>query len=195
MDDARAEEPLEPAAAPVLSGERVLLRGWREDDLGAFAALNADPVVMEHFPATLTRAESDGMARTRMRHFAEHGFGLWAVEIPGATSFAGFVGLQVPTFDAWFTPCVEVGWRLARPCWGRGYATEAARLALRFGFEQAGLDEIVSFTAPANLRSIAVMERLGMTRAGAFEHPRLPPGHRLRLHVLYRLTRLDAGWA
>jgi len=180
----------------VLEGDRVRLRGWREDDLEPFAALNADPVVMEHFPATLTRGESDAMVRDRVvPHFEQRGFGLWAVEIPGSTAFAGFVGLQAPTFEAWFTPCVEIGWRLARPYWGAGYATEAASLALGFGFERAGLDEIVSFTAPVNVRSVAVMERLGMTRAGEFEHPRLPAGHPLRLHVLYRLSRLDAGWA
>jgi len=181
---------------PVLEGDRVRLRAWREDDLEPFAALNADPVVMEHFPATLTRAESDAMVRERVvPHFEEHGFGLWALEIPGSAVFAGFVGLQVPTFESWFTPCVEIGWRLAQPYWGGGYATEAARLALRVGFGRAGLDEIVSFTAPANVRSIAVMERLGMQRDGSFEHPRLPPGHPLRLHVLYRLSRLEAGAA
>jgi RimJ/RimL family protein N-acetyltransferase len=145
---------------------------------------------MEHYPGTLTREQSEAFVRDRaVPHFAEHGFGLWAVEVPGIAPFIGYVGLSVPGFDADFTPCVEIGWRLAFEHWGKGYATEAARVALDFGFSEAGLEEIVSFTVPANRRSIAVMERLGMTYAGEFDHPRLPPGHRLRRHVLYRLAR------
>jgi RimJ/RimL family protein N-acetyltransferase len=157
--------------------------------------MNADPRVMEHFPGTMTRAESDAHADRIDEHFAEHGFGLWAVEAPGEVEFAGFVGLAVPRFEAHFTPAVEVGWRLAAEWWGRGYATEAAREALRFGFTEAGLSEIVSFTAPANEPSRAVMRRIGMTHdpADDFDHPALPPGHRLRRHVLYRLSRED--WA
>ena len=125
----------------------MLLRGWRESDLEPFAALNADPVVMEYFPSTLTRDRSDAIVRERvLPMFADHGFGWWAVEVPGVAPFVGFVGLQEPSFEAWFTPCVEVGWRLAREHWGHGYATEAARLALAFGFGSVGLDEIVSFT-------------------------------------------------
>ena len=173
-----------------LRGQRVLLRSWQSDDLEAFAALNADPRVMEHYPATLTREESDAFVRERIvPHFDEHGFGLWAVEVPGVAPLVGYAGLSVPAFEADFTPCVEIGWRLAHEHWGRGYATEAARVALDFGFSEADLEEVVSFTVPANRRSIAVMERLGMTFAGEFEHPRLPPGHRLRRHVLYRLPR------
>ncbi|QRO01699.1 GNAT family N-acetyltransferase [Archangium violaceum] len=172
---------------------RLLLREWRDADLASFAALNADPTVMEYMPSLLSREESDALA-TRIRdHFARNGFGLWALEVPGVTDFAGFVGLSIPTFQAPFTPCVEVGWRLARAHWGHGYATEAAREALRFGFEQRGLEEIVSFTVPANLRSRQVMERLGMHRTPAedFDHPRLPAQHPLRRHVLYRLSRSE----
>ena len=182
---------LEPQrSVRVLRGERVVLRGWREDDLRPFADLSADPRVMEHYPAALTRAESDAFVRDRIvAQFAERGYGLWALEVPGVTPFAGYVGLLVHDFEADFTPCVEVGWRLAFPYWGNGYATEGARLALAFGFVEVGLDEIVSFTVPANRRSVAVMERLGMTCSGEFDHPRLPPGHRLRRHVLYRLSR------
>jgi RimJ/RimL family protein N-acetyltransferase len=121
--------------------------------------------------------------------FAANGFGWWAVEVPGVAPFAGFVGLQEPSFETWFTPCVEVGWRFAHEHWGHGYATEAARLAIAYGFDRVGLDEIVSFTVPANRRSVAVMERLGMRYDGEFEHPRLPVGSRLRTHVLYRLAR------
>jgi RimJ/RimL family protein N-acetyltransferase len=174
----------------VLTGERVLLRGWSEADLAPFAELNADPRVMEHFPAPLSRAESDAFVRDRIvPQFTELGFGLWAVEVPGVAPFIGYVGLLVHTFDADFTPCVEIGWRLAFAHWGRGYATEAARLALAYGFAEAGLEEIVSFTVPANRRSLAVMERLGMAYAGEFDHPRVPEGHALRRHVLYRLSR------
>ena len=186
-----APDWLEPQrSVRVLRGERVVLRGWREDDLRPFADLNADPRVMEHYPAALTRAESDAFVRVRIvAQFAERGYGLWALEVPGVAPFAGYVGLLVHDFEADFTPCVEVGWRLAFPYWGHGYATEGARLALAFGLVEAGLDEIVSFTVPANRRSVAVMERLGMTYSGEFDHPRLPPGHRLRRHVLYRLSR------
>jgi RimJ/RimL family protein N-acetyltransferase len=175
---------------PVLATQRLLLRGWREEDLEPFAALNADPRVMEHFPSTMTREQSDAFVLEHIvPHFAERGFGLWAVEAPSVAPFTGFVGLNVPTFEAHFTPCVEIGWRLASAFWGKGYATEAARLALAFGFEEAGLDEIVSFTVPANRRSVAVMERLGMGFDGEFDHPRLAEGHPLRRHVLYRLER------
>lgn len=173
-----------------LRAGRVLLREWTADDLAPFAALNADPRVMQHFPSPLTRAESDAFVRDRIvRQFAERGFGLWAVEVPDVAPFAGYVGLLVQTFEAEFTPCVEIAWRLAFSHWGNGYATEAARAAIAFGFTEAGLDEIVSFTVPANHRSVAVMTRLGMHYAGEFEHPRLPAGHTLRGHVLYRLAR------
>ena len=171
--------------------ERLLLRRWRPSDRAPFAALNADPRVMRHFPATLSRAESDAYAERIEAHFAEHGFGLWAVEAPDLAAFIGFVGLSVPRFEAPFTPCVEIGWRLAAEHWGRGYAPEAARAALAFGFETLALAEILSFTAAANQPSRRVMEKLGMTHdpADDFDHPALPEGHALRRHVLYRLSR------
>jgi|GEM_PF-199955 len=171
-----------------LRTERLWLRRWRDSDLAPFAALNADPAVMEHFPAPLSATESDALAG-RIRSFLDgRGFGNWAVEIPGVTAFAGFVGLSVPRFQAPFTPCVEVGWRLAPAHWGQGYATEGARAAMEFGFTELGLDEIVSFTAPGNLASRRVMEKVGMQYAEelVFEHPSVPVGHRLRPHVLYR---------
>jgi ribosomal-protein-alanine N-acetyltransferase len=176
---------------PTLTSERLLLRPWRDSDLAPFAVLNADPEVMEHFPAPLTPVETAAMVARMRAALAEHGFGWWAVEVPGAASFIGFIGLSVPSFQAPFTPCVEVGWRLAREHWGRGYATEGARAALRFGFEELGLAEVVAFTTTTNTRSQAVMHRLGMTRDAAddFDHPRLPAGHRLARHVLYRLRR------
>ncbi|WP_020578122.1 GNAT family N-acetyltransferase [Actinopolymorpha alba] len=170
--------------------ERLILRRWRDSDLEPFAALNSDPDVMEHFPALMTREESDDLVARIESAFPERGFGLWALEVQGAGEFIGFTGLSVPSFDAHFTPAVEVGWRLARSAWGRGYASEAARAALAFGFDPAGLTEIVSFTATTNLRSQAVMRRIGMTHDAAddFDHPRLPAGHRLSRHVLWRIT-------
>ena len=175
--------------APTLRTGRLILRPWRDEDLAPFAALNADPAVMEYFPATLSRAESDAFAARVRSEMAEHGFGLWAVEAPGVAPFVGFTGLAVPRFDAHFTPCVEIGWRLAREHWGRGYAPEAARAALAHGFGALGLDEVVSFTAAGNLRSRRVMEKLGMRHDPAedFEHPNLAAGHPLRRHVLYRI--------
>jgi RimJ/RimL family protein N-acetyltransferase len=169
---------------------RLHLRLWRDEDLPIFAAMNADPRVMEFFPKPLGRMESDAVATRIRNHFERRGFGLWAVEVPGVAEFIGFVGLSVPSFDAHFTPCVEIGWRLACEHWGRGYATEAARAVLGLGFRQLALGEIVSFTVPTNLRSRRVMERIGMTRSPAddFDHPALPEGHPLRLHVLYRAT-------
>lgn len=179
--------------SPELVTGRLRLRAWREEDLTAFAAMNADPRVMAFFPGTLDRAESDALVARFREHFTRHGFGPWAVEAPGIADFVGFVGLSVPSFRSHFTPCVEVGWRLAPEHWGKGYATEAAAAALAFGFGDAALDEIVSFTVPANRPSRRVMHRLGMTRSPAddFEHPALPPGHPLRPHVLYRLARRD----
>ncbi|GIU89942.1 MAG: hypothetical protein KatS3mg010_1041 [Acidimicrobiia bacterium] len=146
-----------------LRTERLVLRPWRESDRVPYAALNADPEVMRYFPSTLTQAESDASVDRIVDGFARRGFGLWAVEVAGGAPFVGFVGLDEPAWEAHFTPCVEVGWRLARAHWGKGYATEAARAAVAFGFDVLGLDEIVSFTVPANSASRAVMERLGMT--------------------------------
>lgn len=171
-----------------LTTARLRLRPWRESDLAPFAAMNADPLVMEHFAAPLTREESDAYARRMMAAIEGRGWGNWALEEIGGEPFVGFAGLSAPSFEAHFTPCTEIGWRLARSAWGRGYATQAARAALAFGFGELGLAEIVSFTALANARSIAVMERLGMRRDGEFDHPRLPAGHRLQRHVLYRLS-------
>ena len=181
----------------MLSTERLLLRRWTPADRAPFAALNADPAVMEHFPAPLTRSESDALAHRIDAHLAEHGWGRWAVEVrrpgTGPGRFAGFTGLAIARFDAHFTPAMEIGWRLASWAWGHGYATEAASAALQFAFSSLGRTEVVSFTAAANLGSQAVMRRIGMTRDadGDFEHPALPEGHRLRRHVLYRLSATD----
>ena len=178
-----------------LRTERLWLRRWRPEDREPFAALNADARVVEYLPGPLSREESDALIARIETRFEEHGFGLWAVEVAGVAPLIGFIGLSVPRFEAAFTPCVEIGWRLAAEHWGRGYATEGAQAAARFGFEQVGLPDIVSFTVPDNVRSRRVMEKIGMTHdpADDFDHPLLPEGHRLRRHVLYRLNRGTTG--
>ena len=172
-----------------LRTQRLVLRQWRDDDLEPFAALNADPEVMHYFPSPLTRGQSDALAEGQRDLIAERGWGLWAVEVVDRAPFIGFVGLAEPRFQAHFTPAVEVGWRLARDHWGKGYATEGARAAVAFGCGELGLDEIVSFTSVVNERSRRVMDRVGMTHdpADDFDHPLLAPGDALRRHVLYRL--------
>jgi len=171
--------------------ERLWLRRWVLEDRAPFARLNADARVVEFFPSALAREESDARADRIEAHFENHGFGLWAVEIPGITRFAGFIGLSIPVFEAPFMPCIEIGWRLDAEHWGRSYATEGARAALEFGFQSLPVQEIVSYTVPANVRSRRVMERIGMTHSPSedFEHPVLPEGHPLRRHVLYRIGR------
>jgi RimJ/RimL family protein N-acetyltransferase len=171
--------------------KRLRLRLWRDEDLPAFAALNSDSRVMQYMLKRLDRVESDAFAERIKENFARNGFGLWAVEVMGIADFIGFTGLSVPRFEAHFTPCVEIGWRLASDYWGYGYATEAACAVREHGFGQLGLREIVSFTVPANQRSRKVMERIGMTYSFGddFEHPLLPEGHPYRHHVLYRLAR------
>jgi len=173
--------------------ERLTLRAWREEDRAPFAAMNADPAVMEFFPALLTTAESDDLVARFALELTERGFCPWAVEERASGAFIGFVGLHQVSADLAFAPAVEVGWRLARPFWGQGYATEAAAAAITFGFEGLDLDEIVAMTTVANLRSRRVMDHLGMTRDpnGDFEHPRIPVGHPVRPHLLYRLARQD----
>jgi RimJ/RimL family protein N-acetyltransferase len=174
--------------AAELTTERLLLRAWRDTDRAPFAAMNADPRVMEHFPSTQAPAQSDAFVERIQAHFDRHGYGLWAIEPrDGSAGFVGFVGLQRVPFEAHFTPAVEIGWRLAAEAWGKGYATEAASEALRYGLEDAGLDEVVSFTVPANERSQAVMRRIGMQHdpVDDFDHPRVERPD-LRRHVLYR---------
>ena len=171
-----------------LRTKRLLLRRWHPGDRDPFAALNADPEVMRWFPATLSRDESDALADRIAAAVERDGWGLWALEERATGGFVGFTGLTRPAFEAHFTPAVEIGWRLARDAWGRGYATEAARTATAYAFGELGLERIVSFTAAGNERSRAVMRRLGMRHDPAedFDHPALPPGHPLRRHVLYR---------
>ncbi len=172
-----------------LSTERLILRPWTEADFAPYAAINADPRVMEHFDATRTRAESDAGAQRIKNRIEGRGWGLWALELRETGDFIGFTGLDAVDHEAHFTPAVEIGWRIAHAHWGKGLAPEAARAALVFGFESLGLAEIVALTATMNRNSMRVMEKIGMTRdpSDDFEHPGLPEGHRLRPHVLYRL--------
>jgi RimJ/RimL family protein N-acetyltransferase len=205
----------------LLTTQRLILRPWRETDREGFARLNDDPAVMEFMPRRLSRDESDATAASIQAAIERRGWGFWAVEVKGgggggvhaagegvaagaahaadegaaahAGAFIGFVGLSVPSFTSHFTPCVEIGWRLAKEHWGNGYASEAAAACLRFGFEKLKLRQIVAFTVPLNKRSIGVMKRIRMSRdpADDFDHPKLSEGHPLRRHVLYRIDRSD----
>ena len=172
-----------------LRTERLLLRPWRDSDRAPFAALNSDPEVMRYFPGLQTQEESDASIERMRGVFAREGWGFWAAELPGEADFIGFIGINRLSWQAHFTPCVDIGWRLARTYWGRGLATEGARAALRFGFESLGLLEIVSITVPDNRPSRHVMEKLGLRHdpAGDFDHPLIAEGHPRRRHVLYRL--------
>lgn len=200
-----ARSPEDPAArnpeliqasmnlAPRITTDRLVLRTWLPEDREPFAALNADPRVMEFYRQRLSREESDAYVDRIEAHFEREGFGLFAAALRDSGEFLGYVGLRVPKFEAPFMPCVEIGWRLAAAHWGKGFATEGARAALQWGFESLRLPEILSFAVPANVRSIRVMQKIGMKRdeSGDFDHPELPPGHRLRRHVLYRAANPD----
>jgi 3-dehydroquinate dehydratase/shikimate dehydrogenase len=170
---------------------RLILRPWRQEDLEPFATLNADPKVMEYFPSVLTSEESNDSAHRISSKIETQRWGLWAVSVPGVADFIGFIGLAVPSFEAPFTPAVEIGWRLAYDHWGKGYATEGAKAVLEYAFETLKLSEVVSFTALPNKRSQHIMEKIGMHHdpKDDFDHPKLPQGHWLKRHVLYRLKK------
>lgn len=170
--------------------ERLFLRQWRASDFEPFAQINADPKVMEFFPTPLDRDRSDGIAKKCMSLIEERGWGFWAVELKESGVFLGFVGLHVPIAELPFSPCVEIGWRLAYEYWGNGFATEAAKESLRVGFELLRLPEIVSFAVVGNIRSRNVMKRIGMHNTSiTFEHPSIDEGSSLREHCLYRITQ------
>lgn len=173
-----------------LETKRLLLRQWRDDDYSPFAALNNDPIVMAYYPSVLTEPESNTMAKKIEDLITQRGWGLWAVELKSNNQFIGFVGLHIPDASLPASPCVEIGWRLDKSYWGKGYATEGANAALTYAFEVLGLDDVVSFTSIGNNKSRAVMQRLNMTNTQQnFEHPILPEGHKLREHVLYKITK------
>ena len=182
------KSPMDP-----IKTQRLILRRWNPSDREPFYKMNSDPVVMEYMPKMLTREESDGWVAGIEEHFEKHGFGLFAVEEKESGTFIGYTGLSIPRFESHFTPCVEIGWRLDKAFWGKGYATEAALAVLAMAFGPLGLREVVSFTSPLNQRSVAVMKRLKMTRNALddFNHPSLPEGHPLRRHLLYRVSRTE----
>ncbi|WP_211471818.1 GNAT family N-acetyltransferase [Collimonas humicola] len=174
-----------------LESPRLLLRQWRDADLPDLATMCADPQVMRYFPAPLNRAQSAALIAGLREHFALHGFGFWALECKDSGALIGLTGLLRVGFTAPFTPAVEIGWRLARQHWRQGYASEAATTALAAGFEQLGLEQIVSFTADSNLPSQRVMQSIGMQHdpSDDFQHPKLADDHPLKPHVLYRITQ------
>ena len=176
----------------ILATQRLILRPWRDEDLAPLFGINGDPDSMRFFAASMTRAESDAWAARLRAHFAEHGWGFWVVAEAATGDFVGVVGLMTIPWQADFTPAVEVGWRISARFRRQGYAEEAARAALAHGFGALGLQNIVAFTVPGNAASWKLMEKLGMTAAGEFDHPRLPEGHHYRRHLLYRLDQ--AGW-
>ncbi len=186
----KPKKPLE------IKTERLVLRQWRESDFDAFAQLNADPRVMEYFPSVTSREESNEQAKRMQTKIEETGYGFLAVSVAAIAEFIGFVGLNSIDQLSWpvhFSPAIEIGWRLASPYWGKGYATEGAKACLKYGFDILGLDEIVAFTAKENFPSQAVMSRIGMSydTEGDFDHPTLPDGHKLKKCVLYRINLHD----
>lgn len=182
--------PLKALKMSPLTTDRITLRQWQADDFPAFAEMSASAEVMEYFPSTLTRAQSDAVATKIMAKIEQNGFGFWALELNETGEFCGFVGLNRPEPELPFGPCLEIGWRLRRKFWGKGLASEGGRLALAYGFDQLEADEIVSFTAADNQKSQAVMKRLGFAFNGeTFMHPALADGHPLKKHVLYRLGK------
>ena len=172
---------------------RLGLREWKEEDLLPFIGMNKDPLVMEHFPKLSTEEETREMMQRIKLFMINKGFGLWAVEIKETAEFIGYVGLTIPRFEADFTPCVEIAWRLATRYWGNGYASEAAIACLNYGFNILNLQTILSFTSVLNIRSINVMKRIGMVYVKEFEHPLIEEGNRLRKHVLYVKRREGYG--
>lgn len=171
-----------------LTTDRLLLRQWRDDDLAAFAAINQDPAVMRWLGPSLTEAQTDAFIMRIQTSWQTNGFGLFAVELRDMPDFIGYIGLAVPRFEAPFTPCVEIGWRLASAHWGRGLATEGARAVLNWAVHTLALPNIVSFTVRDNLASRRVMAKIGLTHnpADDFDHPLLAADNPLRPHVLYR---------
>jgi len=178
-----------PRRFDAISTDRLLMRRWREADREPFAALNGDPETMRYFPATLDRAASDAFADRIESLFELRGYGLWALEVSETGEFIGFTGLNPMPDDVPGAGGLEVGWRLAKHAWHRGYATEAASAAVKVAFDGLGLDEVWSMTAVLNEPSIAVMRRIGMTEVDRFDHPRVPMGHELQPHVTYHLAR------
>lgn len=168
---------------------RLSFRQWNDGDKNEFRLMNADPKVMEHFPAALNNEESDRLLERIRNSMAHDGFGLWAVEKKIDGELIGFIGFDRTTFKSSFTPCIEIGWRLKKAAWGQGFATEGATACLRYGFSVLGFNEVYSFTAVVNKRSERVMQRIGLIRIGKFDHPKVDDGSILKRHVLYKITK------
>jgi RimJ/RimL family protein N-acetyltransferase len=175
----------------IIETQRLIIRSWKESDFSVFAEMNSDPRVMEYFPSLLSQAESRLFLDQILKNHQKNGFTFWPIELKRTGEWIGFVGLSIPGFEAHFTPCVEIGWRLAHPYWGNGYAPEGAVACLDYGFSELGLNEIVSFTTVNNVNSRKVMEKIGMTHhpGDDFDHPKLAERHPLRRHVLYRAKK------
>ncbi|MBS1608454.1 MAG: GNAT family N-acetyltransferase [Bacteroidetes bacterium] len=173
----------------IISTKRLGLRKWKDEDIQPFTLLNADTEVMQYFPSTLSKDQTLNMIRRIKKDFAKNGFGLYAVEIKESLEFIGFTGFSIPAFEAFFTPCIEIGWRFKKEVWGNGFATEAAIACLQFGFKQLEFDKIVSFTAAVNNKSENVMKRIGMQNTGEFDHPGIDKSSSLCRHVLYEIKR------
>ena len=173
----------------MLSTERLILRRWLNSDTQPFIEMNKDAEVMKYFPKTLTDGESLEMLERINLHFEKNNFGLFAVENKSTKQFIGFTGFAIPTFDTFFTPCVEIGWRYKKEAWGHGFATEAANACLKYGFNNLGFDKIVSFTSSLNKNSENVMKKIGMTYLADFNHPKIKAGHILCKHILYEITK------
>lgn len=180
---------MDRSSSYIIGTKRLGLRRWVKADLSPFIRMNRDPVVMQYFPHLYSPEESVAMVRRIEAFFDANGYGLYALELRSTGAFIGYTGFAQPSFDSWFTPCVEIGWRLRQEAWGQGYATEAALACLDHGFGAVGLKEVYSFTAALNIPSEKVMQRIGMTKLGEFDHPRLESGHRLRRHVLYKIEQ------
>lgn len=170
----------------IIKTDRLGLRSWKEKDHESFAKMNADPRVMEHFPFLMTREQTDAYLTRIYNHFDEYGYGVYAVDILDSNEFIGYIGFSCPTWESYFTPCVEVGWRLKSESWNKGYATEGALACLEYGFKELGLDAIYSWTATDNKASERVMQKIGLVKIDEFDHPRIEKGHRLERHVLYK---------
>ncbi len=173
----------------IMTTERLNLRNWIDSDIKAFAEMNRDPEVMKYFPKTYSEEETLAMVHRIRLHFDKNGFGLYAVENKMTGDFIGFTGFSIPTFESFFTPCVEIGWRFKKDVWGSGYATEAAKACLKYGFETFGFTKIVSFTSSLNVNSEKLMRRIGMNYVAEFDHPLIDKGTSLCLHVLYQINR------
>ena len=185
----KADQLARSASLKVIETERLILRTWRDSDLRPFSLMNQDPLVMEFFPKTLSQEESADSYKRITGFIEQKGFGLFAAEEKGSEEYIGFIGFNQPTFSSYFTTCIEIGWRLDRRFWNRGFATEGAKACLTYGFSSLDFKEVVSFTSTINTKSINVMKKIGMTFDGEFEHPNVEEGHSLRKHVLYKISR------